>query len=134
MPICILLASISLYARIPLIHLYILQLRSTYSYMSNCKVFVSMRFLKAFEDFVFDFIIAFARFESPLIYLTSTISLHSYACQRHIMSIISRFSCIIPNLTRHLYSNLESVQRTSSKSILSTLLIVDFTKALISKL
>ena len=56
-----------------------------------------------------------------------------YAQQRHITSIISRFSYIILNLTRHLYNNLESVQRTSGKSISSTLLIINFTKAPISK-
>jgi hypothetical protein len=50
------------------------------------------------------------------------------------MSIISRFSRVVPNLTRHLYSDLEFVQRISGKSISSTLSIVDFTEALISKL
>jgi hypothetical protein len=49
------------------------------------------------------------------------------------MSIISRFSRVIPNLTKHSYSDLEFVQKTSSKSISSTLSIVDFTKALMSK-
>jgi hypothetical protein len=49
------------------------------------------------------------------------------------MSIISRFSCVVPNLTKHSYNDLEFVQRTSGKSILSTLSIVDFTKALMSK-
>jgi hypothetical protein len=49
------------------------------------------------------------------------------------MSIISRFSCVVPNLTRQLYNNFESIQRTSSKSIPSTLSIIDLTEALISK-
>jgi hypothetical protein len=122
-------------------HLYILPTlmicpypRFTYSSTSSCNVFVSISRLRAFEDFVFDFVIAFARFELPLIHLTSTISLCLYACRRHIISIISRFSCVIPNLTRHLYSDLEFIQKTSGKSILSTLSIVDFTKALMSKL
>jgi hypothetical protein len=122
-------------------HLYILLKliicpypRFTYSFTSNCSIFVSISRLRAFEDFVFDFVIAFARFESPLIHLTFIISLRLYACRRHIMSIISRFSCVVPNLTKHSYSDLESVQRTSGKSISSTLSIVDFTKALMSKL
>ena len=121
-------------------HLYVLPTpiicpypRSTHSSTSNYNMFVSISRLRAFEDFVFDFVIASARFKSPLIHLTSTISLHSYTCQRHIMSIISRFSCVIPNLTKHLYSDLESIQRTSSKSISSTLSIIDFTKAPMSK-
>jgi hypothetical protein len=122
-------------------HLYVLlmliiypYLHFTYSSTSNYIIFVSTSRLRAFEDFVFDFVIAFARFELPLIHLTFTISLRSYACRRHIISIISRFSYIIPNLTKHLYNNLEFVQRISGKSILSTLSIVNFTKALISKL
>jgi hypothetical protein len=45
-----------------------------------------------------------------------------------------RFSCVVPNLTKHLYNNFEFVQRTSSRSIPSTLSIVDLTKALILKL
>jgi hypothetical protein len=122
-------------------HLYVLLMliiypypRFTYSFTFNCSIFVSTSRLRAFEDFVFDFVIAFVRFELPLIYLTFIISLRLYTCRRHIMSIISRFSCIVLNLTRHLYSNLEFVQRTSGKSISSTLSIIDFTKAPISKL
>jgi len=48
------------------------------------------------------------------------------------MSIIRRFSCVVPSLTRHLYSDLEFVQRISGRSIPSTLSIVDLTKALMS--
>ena len=125
----------------PIYHVYVLLTliicpypRFTYSFTSNYIVFVSTSRLRAFEDFVFDFVIAFARFELPLIHLTFTISLRLYAYRRHIMSIISCFSCVVLNLTRHLYSNLEFVQRTSGKSILSTLSIINFTKALISKL
>ena len=50
------------------------------------------------------------------------------------MSIIRRFSCVVPRLTRHLYSDLEFVQRISGRSIPSTLSIVDLTKALMSNL
>jgi len=49
------------------------------------------------------------------------------------MSIIRRFSCVVPSLTRHSYSDLESVQRISGKSIPSTLSIVNLTKAPMSK-
>ena len=101
--------------------------RSTYSSTSNCRVFVSINRLRAFVDF--DFVIASAGFESPLIHLTLAISLRLYAQRRHITSIINRFSCVVPNLTKHSYSDLESVQRISGKSILSTLSIVDLTKA-----
>jgi hypothetical protein len=115
----------------PYIHPYS---RSTHSSTSNCNIFVSISRLRAFEDLEFDFVIAFTRFDLPLIHFTSTISLCLYACRRHIISIIRRFSCVIPNLTKHLYNNFESVQRTNSKSILSTLSIVNLTKALILKL
>jgi len=107
--------------------------RLTHSSTSNCIVFVSINCLRAFEDFVFDFVIASAGFELPLIHLTSTISLRSYACRRHIMSIINRFSCVILSFTRQSYNNLESVQRTSGKSIPNILSIVNLTKALILK-
>ena len=108
--------------------------RSTHSSTSNYIVFVSINYLRAFEDFVFDFVIASAGFELPLIHLTSAISLRLYACRRHIMSIINRFSCVVPSFTRQSYNNLESVQRTSGKSIPNILSIVDLIEALISKL
>jgi len=107
--------------------------RLTHSSTSNCIVFVSINCLRAFEDFVFDFVIASAGFELPLIHLTFAISLRSYACRRHIMSIINRFSCVVPSFTRQSYNDLESVQRTSGKSIPSILSIVDLTEALILK-
>ena len=127
------------YVCVSLLHLYsppILTicpyLRSTHSSTSNCSVFVLMRVLRAFE--AFDFVIAFAGFDLPLIHLTSATSLRSYAWRRHIISIIRRFSCIVPNLTKHSYNDFEFVQRTSGKSILSILSIVDLIKAPISKL
>ncbi len=49
------------------------------------------------------------------------------------MLIMSRFSYIVPNLTRHLYSDFESVQTTSGSSIPSALLTIALTNALISK-
>jgi len=108
--------------------------RSTHSFTSNCNVFVSINRLRAFEGFDFvDFVIAFAGFELPLIHFTSAISLRLYAWRRHIISIINRFSCVVPNLTKHSYNDFESVHRINGKSIPSTLSIVDLTKAPISK-
>jgi len=49
------------------------------------------------------------------------------------MSIIRRFSCVVLSFTRQSYSDFESIYKTSSKSILSTLSIVDLAKALILK-
>ena len=129
-----------LYVCVCLLHLYAPLIpticpypRSTHSSTSNCNVFVSISCLRAFEDLEFDFVIAFARFDSPLIHFTFAISLRLYAWQRHIISIIRRFSCVVPNFTKHLYNDFESVQRTSSKSIPSILSIVDLIKAPILK-
>ena len=95
-------------------HLYVLPTliicpypRFTHSFTFNYNIFVLISRLRAFEDF--DFVIASARFNSPLIYLTSAISLCLYAQQRHITSIISRFSCVIPSLTKHLYNDFEFI-------------------------
>jgi Txe/YoeB family toxin of Txe-Axe toxin-antitoxin module len=49
------------------------------------------------------------------------------------MSIISRFSCIVPSLTRQSYNDLELVQRTSSKLIPRIMSIVNLIEALMSK-
>jgi hypothetical protein len=106
-------------------------LRSTHSSTSNYMVFVSIRRLRAFVGF--DFVMESAGFDSPLIHLTSAISRYSYAWRRYIISIIRCFSRVVPNLTRHLYNDFESVQTTSSSSISSTLSIIDLTEAPISK-
>jgi hypothetical protein len=82
----------------------------------------------------FDFVIAFAGFDLPLIYFTFAISLRLYAWRRHIISIMRRFSCVVPNLTKHSYNDFEFVQRNSGRSILSTLSIIDLIEALILKL
>jgi hypothetical protein len=49
------------------------------------------------------------------------------------MSIISRFSCVVPSLTRQSYNDLKLVQKTSNKLILRILSIVDLTEAPMSK-
>jgi hypothetical protein len=83
----------------------------THSFTSNYKVFVLINRLKAFVkfDFNLDFVIALAGFKLLLIHFTFAISLCLYAWQRHIISIIRRFSYMISNLIKHLYNNLKSV-------------------------
>ena len=49
------------------------------------------------------------------------------------MSIMSRFSYIVSNLMRYSYSDFESVQITSGRSICSALSTVDLTDAPMSK-
>jgi hypothetical protein len=49
------------------------------------------------------------------------------------MLIISRFSCVIPSLTRYSYNNFESIQSTKGRSISRILSIVDLVEILISK-
>jgi hypothetical protein len=125
----------------PFYHLYIRMFpllpvypysRFTHSCTFICTLFVSISRLRAFEDLEFDFVIASARFDSPLIHFTFAISLRSYACRRHIISIIKRFSCVVPNLTKHSYNNLEFVQKTKGKSIPRTLSSIALIEALIS--
>ena len=128
---CVCLSLLHLYA--PPILIICLYPRFTHSSTFNYIIFVLMKVLKAFVRFDFDFVIASARFNLPLIHLTFAISLHLYAWQRHIMLIINRFSCVVPNLIKHLYNNFEFVYKTSGRSILSILSIIDLTKALILK-
>lgn len=106
-------------------------LRSTYSYTINYTLFMSTNYFSAFE--ALDFVIESAGFVLPSIHFTSTILRLSYAYWRHITSIISRFSYVVPSLTRQSYSDFESVQRTSSRSIFSTFSIVALIEAPISK-
>ena len=61
---------------------------------------------------------------SLLIYLTSAISHLLYDWCRHIILIISLFSCVVPSLTRYLQINLELVQRMSGRLILNCNLTV----------
>jgi hypothetical protein len=105
--------------------------RSTHSSTSSCIVFVSIRRLRAFVGF--NFVIESAGFDSLLIHLTSAISCYSYAWRRHITSIMSRFSCVVPSFTRHSYKDFEFIQTTSGRSISRALSTVDLTAALISK-
>ena len=49
------------------------------------------------------------------------------------MSIIRRFSCVVPSLTRHSYSDFELVQSISSRLILRTSLVMALRAPAISK-
>ena len=84
---------------------------STQPSISNSSLLVSMSFHSALHGL--SFVIASAGFLSPRIQRISDISLRSYDCRRHIKSTISRFSCIVPSLTRHSYSDFESMQIVS---------------------
>jgi uncharacterized membrane protein len=58
------------------------------------------------------FVMASAGLEMPLIYRTSESSLRSYDWRIAMISIISLFSLVVPNLTIHSYKESESVQTT----------------------
>jgi len=55
------------------------------------------------------FVIVSAGLSRLLTYRISYSSRRSYNCRRAIMSIINRFSFVIPSLTRHLYKEYKSV-------------------------
>jgi hypothetical protein len=59
-----------------------------------------------------DFVIVSARLSFLLIYQISVISLRSYNCWSAMISIIRRFSYVVPSLTKHLYNKYKSVQTT----------------------
>ena len=61
------------------------------------------------------FVMASAGLLCPSIHFTSEISCRSHDWQRHIRSIINRFSCVVPNFTKHSYKLLEAVQTTRDK-------------------
>src|SRR5438045_1826426 len=79
--------------------------------MSSASLLVFMSFCSALHGF--SFVIASAGFLSPWIQRISEISLRSYDCRRHIKSTINRFSRTVPSLTRHSYSDFESMQIVS---------------------
>src|ERR1700721_1804074 len=56
------------------------------------------------------FVIASAGFDSLVIYIISVSSCLSYDCQMAMILIIRRFSYVVPNFTKHLYSKNESMQ------------------------
>ena len=84
--------------------------------------------------YAFPFVIASAGFDSLLIYLISIISRRLYTCQRLIISIIRRFSYIVPSYIRQLYNDFKSVYKVSGILIYRIWLIVDLIIILISNL
>ena len=103
----------------------------TYSTVFNLIWFVLISHFRANNGLLL--VIASVGLLSLLIYLTLAISRLLYNWYRYIILIISLFSCIVPNLTRHLQINLESVQRISSRLILSCNLTMALITALILK-
>jgi hypothetical protein len=67
-------------------------------------------FLKAL--FKVDFVIVSAGLSFLLIYRIFVIFLRSYNCQSAIISIIRRFFCVLPSLTKYSYNKYKSVQTT----------------------
>jgi hypothetical protein len=59
------------------------------------------------------FVQASAGLSLPLIHRTSVISLFSYDSRSDIISIISRFSLVVPSLTRQSYKDFESEHTTT---------------------
>ena len=107
-------------------------IRSTYSTVFNLIQFVLISHLRANNGLLL--VIVFIGLLSPSIYLTLAISRLLYNQRRHIILIISLFSCVVSNLIRHLQIDLESIQRISSRLILSCNLTVALITAPILKL
>ena len=105
---------------------------STYSIASSLILFVLSSCFNTPET-PFPFVITLARLVSPAIHFTSAISLRLYNCRKYNTLIIKRFSYVVLSLTRQLYSDFELVQVTSSKLILSILLIIALIAPIISK-
>jgi hypothetical protein len=100
---------------------------STHSVTLNLTVFVSIKSFSAWHGL--DFVMASVGLLLPLIHFTSAISLLSYDCHRHMRSTISRFSCVVPSLTKQSYKDFESMQRMSRSEIHRIFLIVDLIAA-----
>jgi hypothetical protein len=82
----------------------------TYPFTRTLSWLVLISFLRAL--FKVDFVIVLTGLSFLLIYWISMISLRLYNCRSAIISIIRRFSCVIPSLTKHLYNEYKSVQTT----------------------
>src|SRR6266568_8695391 len=82
---------------------------STHSVTYSLTVFVLIKSFNAWQGF--NFVIASAGLLPPSIHLILAISLLLYNCCKHIRSTISRFSCVVPSLTKQSYRDFKSVQR-----------------------
>ena len=88
---------------------------STHLITYSLIIFMSIRSFNAQQGF--NFIMASAKLLPPSIHLISAISLLSYNCHKHIRSTISRFSCVVPSLTKQSYKDFKSVQRVISSRL-----------------
>ena len=104
----------------------------TYFTVFNSIWFVLISHLRANNSLLL--VIAFIGLLSLSIYLILAISRLLYNWHRHIILIISLFSCIVFSLIRHLEINLKSVQKISGRLILSYNSTIALITALISKL
>ena len=82
------------------------------TYPSTCTC--SMLLSKNFSSVLFsaNLVIALARLSFLSIYQILVISLCLYDCQSAMISIMRRFSFVVPSFTKHLYNEYKSVQRT----------------------
>jgi len=88
---------------------------STHLVTYSLIVFVLIRSFNAWQGF--NFVIVLVGLLFPLIYLISAISLLLYNYYRHIRLTMSRFSYIIPSLTKQLYRDFELVQRITGSCL-----------------
>ena len=97
-------------------------------------IFILLVLIKSFSPWQgFDFVTS-AGLVVPSIQTISVIRRLSYAWRKHRISIIKRFSCVVPNFTRHSYNDLESVHSIRGKlSICSISSIVYLIEAPVSK-
>ena len=94
--------------------------------------FILMSYIKAIKGL--SFIIESVGLAFLLIYLTSIIYFYLQAYQRHIISIIRRFSWVVSSCIRQLYKDFESVQSISGRLTCKILSIIDLITVLILKL
>ena len=86
--------------------------------------FVSMKFFNAGHEL--NLIMTSTGLFPPSIHFISVIFFRSYDSFRHMISTISRFSCVLPNLTRQSYNDLKSVQMIMKRKICKIFSTVDF--------
>ena len=104
---------------------------STHSVTCSLTVFMSIKSFSAWQGL--NFVIASVRLLPPSIHLISAISFLLYNCYKHIRSTISRFSCVVPSLTKQSYRDFESVQRViGSRSSCRIFSMVTLIAALVS--
>jgi hypothetical protein len=98
-------------------------------------IFILLVSIRSFSPWQgFDFVMASARLVVPSIQTILVIRRLSYAWRKYRMSIIRRFSYVVPSFTRHSYSDLESVHSARGKFLICSInSIVYLIEALVSK-